>query len=1808
MKTNNSKRVWLWTLGVIFTIASKAAVASAATYFVDFDSGNDANDGLSRTTSWRNVPGTRNLSSSGWVSGNTGWRALLPGDTIAIKSGTTHDSGKGGRILIDSSWYGNGTASNPITIKRDSTWGSGQIVINGLGMTVPNWQALLDIQGRDYIVIDGALDGGIKLQNSAYYGLQTSGNYNTIRYIEAYNSVWANILATSANYPTSYILGTKIDHVIAHKTNANDDWAANIYLNYADGAVVTHAIAYDSNLGSDGIHLGSCKNSWVLDCTVYGNGEQGVDISKDGDHKNRDDAYDVTVRNCVGHDNYKQNFDVNSGARRTYFINDAAWNVTETETGDGNFQVYEGGDRSFFINCTSVKSRDMGFGVGWWGAYYNLAAGSYNQYIINSVSSGDGGKSAVVESDYSGRSYAVKYFNSNFNSNGAGYAVTDKAANYTAANVNAGSGGWPGTACKSADPLFVANGASWATTDLHLQANSPNIDAGAFLFKTSASGSTTIIPLSKLTADLDASRVFRPGDTIQIEGSGQYVVASVTNTQIVLTAAATFQSGKGVWFPYSGTAPDIGAYEYAGSGGGDATPPGAPTNLSATAASSTTINLSWSAATDNVAVTGYKLDVSLNSAFSSFVTGYNNKDLGNVTSAAITGLSASTAYYARLRAYDAAGNVSPSKSANITITPPANSATYYASPSGSGTTCSAASPCAIAGGWAKLMPGDTLILKDGTYSNASPPSGKSGTAGNYITVKAENDGRAVLTGGIILANNSYLEFQGLKITSSYYSLDAHSSGAGLVTHHVTFKRCGFNTSTTAESGGISIYDGTNHMLFEDFWVWGGGRYSVALYGGNGGNPPNTTADFNTFRRGVIRQGPADSSPGNPEAGLAAYYASNNVIENVIVLDGNQNSDSSNAAFYLTAHAPVPGTTGSNGNKYYGCVALNNTGTGLYVDVDNGGHGDNNELHDSVIWNNANGIQLYASNGSGNLIDHCTVGVTSQYETLWNGLANTTATNSIFTRAKTYGIRNAGAFTAQHHNDLYNNASGNYNGTSAGAGSLTSNPNLLYPVRIEAGSPNKNSGSVGDIGANALKQYVNGVQTTTNLWPWPYENRIRQDMCADAGVNTGFCGATSRDGSPQTLTKYIWEYLGNQIPADIYGSSPPPTGHTYYVRPDGHDTTSGANNTNNATTGAWLTLQRAADAVAAGDTVSVADGNYAGFMLRTGGTASQRITFKAMGAGANITARNPTTNDGINIESYSSALPDYVTIDGFNVSGQARMGIRAIGGAGIVVQNCVVRDNSDCGIFSGDTPSIQVLNNTTYGNGTTSTQHNIYISNALSDNPIIRGNTVYSARGGNGIQLNGDFQMGGDGFIDNALIENNVVYGNSKKGLSLISVRYGRIQNNIIYSNGSSAGGIHIVDQLGSNYSINNVVVNNTIDEPSIAAVRVNAGSTGNILFNNICLGPTGIVFEGSGNYQSKNYSAASGSGIFVNHASHDYHLATGSPAIDYGLAAYQSAAAASADISGAARPQNGVLDAGAYEYLGGAPPPDSTPPSVPGNLQLTAASASQLHLSWTAATDNVAVAGYRLDVSPNSAFSSFATGYQNKDLGNVTSAAITGLSASTAYYARLRAYDAAGNTSSNSAFASARTSALPDTLAPTAAIISPADGANVSGTVSVVASASDNTGVSQLEFYIDGLLKSTLTSTPYVYSLETSALPLGSHAIMAKAYDAAGNSGQRSISVNVVSSSGSKAPPGQAKSKKHFLSPSSTGVVFGSEAVKVEIFNMRGRKVFDSTSAGNAPIAWTGRESGKMVESGAYMARITDSSGAKQHQTIVVVK
>ena len=103
-------------------------------------------------------------------------------------------------------------------------------------------------------------------------------------------------------------------------------------------------------------------------------------------------------------------------------------------------------------------------------------------------------------------------------------------------------------------------------------------------------------------------------------------------------------------------------------------------------------------------------------------------------------------------------------------------------------------------------------------------------------------------------------------------------------------------------------------------------------------------------------------------------------------------------------------------------------------------------------------------------------------------------------------------------------------------------------------------------------------------------------------------------------------------------------------------------------------------------------------------------------------------------------------------------------------------------------------------------------------------------------------------------------------------------------------------------------------------------------------------------------------------------------------------------------------------WEGGNIPPDSQPPSAPGNLVATAIGVSQVHLSWTASTDNVGVTGYLVERqdpgSPSFVQVATSTGTSYND---------TGLVAGSAYSYRVRATDAAQNLSDYSAVASVTT-------------------------------------------------------------------------------------------------------------------------------------------------------------------------------------------
>lgn len=99
----------------------------------------------------------------------------------------------------------------------------------------------------------------------------------------------------------------------------------------------------------------------------------------------------------------------------------------------------------------------------------------------------------------------------------------------------------------------------------------------------------------------------------------------------------------------------------------DTQAPTAPTNLASSNVTSSSATLSWTASTDNVGVTGYKI--------------YQNGSLLTTTTStsySVTGLSASTTYTFYVQAIDAAGNVSTASS-TISVTTPAVTITYCTS-------------------------------------------------------------------------------------------------------------------------------------------------------------------------------------------------------------------------------------------------------------------------------------------------------------------------------------------------------------------------------------------------------------------------------------------------------------------------------------------------------------------------------------------------------------------------------------------------------------------------------------------------------------------------------------------------------------------------------------------------------------------------------------------------------------------------------------------------------------------------------------------------------------------------------------------------------------------------------------------------------------------------------------------------------------------------------------------------------------------------------------------------------------------------
>ena len=185
---------------------------------------------------------------------------------------------------------------------------------------------------------------------------------------------------------------------------------------------------------------------------------------------------------------------------------------------------------------------------------------------------------------------------------------------------------------------------------------------------------------------------------------------------------------------------------------------------------------------------------------------------------------------------------------------------------------------------------------------------------------------------------------------------------------------------------------------------------------------------------------------------------------------------------------------------------------------------------------------------------------------------------------------------------------------------------------------------------------------------------------------------------------------------------------------------------------------------------------------------------------------------------------------------------------------------------------------------------------------------------------------------------------------------------------------------------------------------------------------------------------------------------------------------------------------------------DATPPSVPSNLQGTAASTSRIDLTWSASTDNAGVTGYRVYRNGSLVASPAGTSYSD-----------TGLAEATSYSYRVAAYDDEGNVSSQCGAvavytADATAPSVPSNLQGTAASTSQI---NLTWTAS-----SDNLGVTGYRVYRNGSLVASPAGTSYN---DTGLSEATSYSYRVLAYDATGNESAQCGAV-AVSTADATAP------------------------------------------------------------------------------------
>ncbi len=423
-----------------------------------------------------------------------------------------------------------------------------------------------------------------------------------------------------------------------------------------------------------------------------------------------------------------------------------------------------------------------------------------------------------------------------------------------------------------------------------------------------------------------------------------------------------------------------------------------------------------------------------------------------------------------------------------------------------------------------------------------------------------------------------------------------------------------------------------------------------------------------------------------------------------------------------------------------------------------------------------------------------------------------------------------------------------------------------------------------------------------------------------------------------------------------------SGATYYVSPP----PSGSDANPGTEAQPWLTIQKAADTMVAGDTVLIMAGTY-----------QERVAPKNSGSSGNYITYASYTGDTVTIDGSAMSL-SLVDQDGlFVVDNKSYIII-----SGLTIKNARPNDNNN-GIYVDSSSYITIEKNYTYntvssGIGVWDSDHITIDGNEVelacnngeqecitvstTDIFEIKNNHVHHSGpgtiGGEGIDAkdgstngkiyknhvhhinrlgiyvdswdkltsqievyqnvvhdcaNDGFTLAAEsgGLLENIKIYNNIAYNNKYNGINISAngeaiyshpMKNIYVVNNTFYSNGDSTWGGGV---LIENPEADDVVIRNNIcSQNGIAQVQVEASGNNLTIDHNLIDGYRGYATETYGT------DYVEGDPLFISTSGADFHLQQSSPAIDKG----SPTDAPADDYDGSLRPYGAGYDIGAYEY------------------------------------------------------------------------------------------------------------------------------------------------------------------------------------------------------------------------------------------------------------------------------------------------------